>query len=395
LSDLRERNVHVVISNTSNIPIDIVGVRVQPIPFVTVAVGSAPATPVPAGLFGRTESAEVAPTPTPFTLAPQQVALVPIRVAVGNVIQPGDNLLLAAVDAEWQSAGTKRFGAVTVSRTFKSGVYGEDAVLNLLGVPLLLFVPGVIAVVSYLFFARLFRVRSDSEQAIVGVPDNAASKLFGLLFKNPNFWFWSFTISLLVFFAYSVLVRNLLVGYGFPDIARLWLIGAILGFLTALGHKAWMLAQEARKARAVQRHVPDPTAASPQWNLLEVIANNRPDGHARALGELMECEVATYPAANGKRCYVVPVQDAFLPPPVNGKRQRWLSRRVNVRAKEDARRADIDFTLRTGSLDDLKLETNGITLGWEDEEGGPWPKLVSEGDYTLDGRMDSILRLGG
>lgn len=219
LLDLHQRNTILILTNISNVPITVTDI----VPTLT--------NPQEEQL--KTSIAQTAYLP--FVLQPQQSRQITITMKVGSSIVAGNNLLVIRVDANWMRGTLHQQGSTIVTSTFQSGVFGETAILTLMGIPTLLLLPGLLMRVGF----KLFSPPSTTTQQSNGVSIKDLN--------NAEEWFYAISFSLLLFLIYQWISgpyltlitgewqtgRNLLTGYGFIDIVYLWFLSALVGLIAA------------------------------------------------------------------------------------------------------------------------------------------------------------------
>lgn len=148
-----------------------------------------------------------------ITIPPLRSEVVPFAVSTKGRVRPGKQLLLFQVELKLD--GRPRDFMVT--REVTVGVLGESQILNLLGVPSLLFLPGFLAVSSFLAFWRMRILR----------PAGAAT--FPLEEKSSAFWLLSITASMIISGVLIWRRGDFFSFYGLLDLIELWSISIALG----------------------------------------------------------------------------------------------------------------------------------------------------------------------
>jgi len=173
--------------------------------------------------------------PGQFTLQPLSSATIPITVSVGGFVQPGDHLLLYELPVTRNWKGRADTYILVGSQTVKVGVLGETELSLLLAVPILLFLPGFLAIVT----ANLWWLyRKPAEQ----------KDRFPLKAKTEQFWVVAILISILatgLYPSWTWLIlhghsRNYLYGYGLVDLLLAWFLGCLLGTLAYWAYESWL-----------------------------------------------------------------------------------------------------------------------------------------------------------
>lgn len=199
----RPGRLYLMVSNTSNEPLEVV--RVDPVapPFVKVTVED---------------------LAKPKLLGPRDTLVIPCVLEAGGTepIKAGKHLILFKVALKWRSGGRELSGVQVAGHETDVGVLGESEILTALGVPTFLVLPGFLMVVTFGLLWKL--APSPSEQA---------RKEFPLAAKSAEFWLVSVSLSMLAAAAYPQITelfggrRSYLEGYDLVDVIRVW-TGSIL-----------------------------------------------------------------------------------------------------------------------------------------------------------------------
>jgi hypothetical protein len=198
LMEYRPGLVYLVVSNSADFPVTVIGIVPSGPDFVTF-------TPRYAGSSQR--------------LSPRETLSYPIEVKATDAVQPGDHLLLFQVGFEWEEFGQTWRGSIIKSHPVQVGIIGESEILKLIGVPTLLVLPGFLTVITVGWLWRNWW------------PQKPALELDA---KKPEFWALAILLSLFTaLFVYPGVTKGLghprsyLEGYGLRDITWLWM-GSIL-----------------------------------------------------------------------------------------------------------------------------------------------------------------------
>lgn len=151
-------------------------------------------------------------------IQPLRSEVVPFTVTTKGRVRPGKQLLLFQVRLELDG----RMRDFMVTREVTVGVLGESEVLKLLGVPSLLFLPGFLAVSSFLALWRMQILR----------PASAAA--FPLDEKSSGFWLLSITASMIISGVLIWRRGDFFSFYGLLDLIELWSVSIVLGSLIYL-----------------------------------------------------------------------------------------------------------------------------------------------------------------
>jgi hypothetical protein len=167
-------------------------------------------------------------------LLPQQSQKLRIDVEAKGQIEEGQHLLLVEVVIQWNRDNKPLTRSLFASQDFNVEVLAASGILSVLGVSSILFLPGFLGVAVFIVLQRLWDKYWKGEK-------------WQLDLKSPESWVLVLTISIPALLLYPVLSlwwfgdrRNLLKGYGMPDIALLWfasIIAAVLIWIIITGVK--------------------------------------------------------------------------------------------------------------------------------------------------------------
>ncbi|HWM91344.1 MAG TPA: hypothetical protein VN493_11305 [Thermoanaerobaculia bacterium] len=224
----RPGRLYLVVTNTSNEPIEVV--RVEPVApsFIQVTVQE----PSQARALG-----------------PRDTLVIPCVVeAKGNSkdpLKPGKHLILFKVALNWKSSGRALSGFQVASHETDVGVLGESEVLTALGVPTFLVLPGFLMVVTFSLLWKLAPSRSGQ-----------ARKEFPVAAKSAEFWLVAVSLSMLAAALYPRVTerlgarRSYLEGYDLADVIRVWtasILVAAVAFVLLDTLAAWRAAQKQKR----------------------------------------------------------------------------------------------------------------------------------------------------
>jgi len=177
-----------------------------------------------------------------MSIAPNENRTIAINLWAENRVIPGKYLSLFEIPLKWGSSDTERSGELVVTHEFNVEVFGESQILTLLGVPLLLVLPGFLVVGTWSILWPLYPLKPKEE-----IP------AFPLAFATPGFWIVALTISIVLVFFYSfTLDINFLQSYGLLDIGKIWSISALLGILSYFAVRVILKAYRARRVPSEQ-----------------------------------------------------------------------------------------------------------------------------------------------
>jgi hypothetical protein len=162
-------------------------------------------------------------------LEPGDTTIVHLRLTADRPVQPGDALIVLIVRATSRTDGST--STAVSSQKVSLSVLGESGVLQVLGVPSLLFVPGIVlAVVLWALWTYVYPRRAFTVSPSGGIEGKVVMWVFALLpslalpFIYPTITGW---------FGPS---RDYRKAYGLDDILYVWGIAAIAAFIVwALG----------------------------------------------------------------------------------------------------------------------------------------------------------------
>lgn len=238
LFEHRPGRLYVVVTNTSNEPVEVSGVEPVAPPFIQVEVQEPPEE----------------------TLGPRGTLVVPCEVEVRGSgkapVRPGKHLILFKVGLSWRSGGRELSGIQVASHELDVGVLGESEILTALGVPTFLVLPGFLMVVT---FGLLWKV--------VPSPSGQARKDFPLAAKSPELWLVAISLSILAAAVYPLITgglgdrRSYLEGYDLVDVIRVWMgsiLIALVAFLVMHSVGRWQAAQQRKREEERRKSVFSP-----------------------------------------------------------------------------------------------------------------------------------------
>lgn len=237
VSRQRPGTVHVVFKNQRDLSVQITNLRWFGPSFIELRAADAGC---------NTDAAPAAQTAS-HRLGPYEQVIVPILVCPREQIVPGKYSLLATASV---AAGGAPLTVLSASREIQVGVLGESELLNLLGVPSLLLLPGFLFLITWRILGSLR-----------GTPLAGG---FELKPKEAEFWAVAIALSLGFAFLYPLVTelvlpegqRDYLVAYGLRDLVFVYSAAIVLGMF---GYGCWRLIatlQAAYKARQLSRSVP-------------------------------------------------------------------------------------------------------------------------------------------
>jgi hypothetical protein len=150
-------------------------------------------------------------------LSPRETHAFQIDVKADKKVQTGSHLLVFTIQFEWGDGQTR---SLVATQNVRVGVLGESVVLQLLGVPSFLVLPGFLVLVMWglLWTIGLRKSKFDTGQ-------------FPLQFSqqptNPQFWVVAITFSIVILAVYIRFYPDFLRVYGLDDLVLIWLVSAI------------------------------------------------------------------------------------------------------------------------------------------------------------------------
>jgi hypothetical protein len=210
LFEHRPGRLYVMVSNTSNEPLEVVRVDSVAPPFVKVKVED---------------------LAKPKLLGPRDTLVIPCVLEAGGTepIKAGKHLILFKVALKWRSGGRELSGVQVAGHETDVGVLGESEILTALGVPTFLVLPGFLMVVT---FGLLWKLSPS--------PSGQARKEFPLAAKSAELWLVAVSLSMLAAAVYPQITehfggrRSYLEGYDLVDVIRVWtgsILVAVVAFL--------------------------------------------------------------------------------------------------------------------------------------------------------------------
>ena len=158
------------------------------------------------------------------SLAPGDSLVIHLTLTTAGAVQPGDSVILLAVHSIDKVDGST--STAVTSQKVSFSVLGESGVLQVLGVPSLLFVPGIVlAVVLWALWTHVYPRRPFALAPDAGLEGKVVMWVFALLpslalpFLYPTITSWFGP------------ARDYRKAYGLDDILYVWIIAAIAAFI--------------------------------------------------------------------------------------------------------------------------------------------------------------------
>jgi hypothetical protein len=231
LNEQRDGVVYLIINSLADFPLEIAKIDGRSPEFVTLTI---------------TEPQ------LPATLAPNSSLVVLIEVEADPVVQPGKHLLVFTAETSWQQEGRPQTASLVAAHEVEVGVFGESAILTLLGVPAFFLLPGLLLLATY----KILLSWSDS---------SADPSILNIKEKPVEFLVSSITVSLIAMLVYPWLTgqitgveRNYLEAYGLNDVLYLWFASILAGILLfAIVYSVrWLIAEIEERRLAAQTFMP-------------------------------------------------------------------------------------------------------------------------------------------
>jgi hypothetical protein len=187
ISQYRPADLAIVVSNVQSDPITLSHMMVTGVRSVQTTVGNTSNGPVAVDAGSTVDVLRQGPV----VLGPREIRTFPVHLSIGDQVDPGSRMLLVNVDAipgavsRLPSRPLIHQVDTVATKTFSVQVYGEYDILNGIGAPGFLVLPGiVIAVVSVFLVAKASPWRSVVKLGAdgAGVATTAtATTIFGVL----------------------------------------------------------------------------------------------------------------------------------------------------------------------------------------------------------------------
>jgi hypothetical protein len=140
LMEHRPGIVYLVVTNKSDVPIQVTKILLSRPEFITYTVDLPEAG---------------------VTLAPRELHAFPLKIKVIGKVRPGKHLLLFEVAIEWKKAGRPRTGKAIATHQVEVGILGESEILTVLGVPSFLVLPGFLMTMTVGLLWRFVAPRTE------------------------------------------------------------------------------------------------------------------------------------------------------------------------------------------------------------------------------------------
>jgi hypothetical protein len=157
--------------------------------------------------------------PTIQPLAPHATELIAYPVQTKQRVVPGKELIVFDIGLSWGPPAAPLTRRLVATKEVNVGVLGEAAILTVLGVPTLLFLPGflILVTVQLLWDFKVLKSKHDSGQ-------------FTLEAKSAPFWMLAVTLSMPVLLGYRLWIgRQFPRYYNLADLVTIWFASLVLG----------------------------------------------------------------------------------------------------------------------------------------------------------------------
>jgi hypothetical protein len=165
-------------------------------------------------------------------VAGQQTIAIPVDLTASSRVEPGKHTIAYAVSYEFIGSNLEsgvlsddqltNSGEVVVSQTMDVGILAESAILKVLEVPSIFFMPGFLAVVTWSILWSWGVLEPEGSRK--KFPDELVPKP-----SNPQFWVVSITVSIILIACYILFYNHHFLNiYGLRDILILWFISVVI-----------------------------------------------------------------------------------------------------------------------------------------------------------------------
>jgi len=220
--------IYMVITNKAAIPITITELRANKPDFIIFCdpASKDPCPPDKKNDLDRkqfeklTQSSVAIDIKPPVSLQPQSSWVYPLVAQATDEARAGKEQVVFDIGLSWTDAGRPQSGSVLIAQSVPVNVFGESAILTLLGVPSFFMLPGFLALTT--FGALWMRIAPKTKIQ----PE----------LKIPEISLVSVTLSLIAMEVYPLFThRDYLEGYGLSDVMMVWFGSVVI----AAG--AWIL----------------------------------------------------------------------------------------------------------------------------------------------------------
>ena len=240
LAHERQGRIFIIITNQYSRPMTVVNVNPLGPTFIELVN--------PTARDASDKSARLPHPKLPMQILPGQTGTLDYKIEAKSEVVPGKYSLIAAVDVTTED----KLAATVMTAPQEIGVVvlGESDILKFLGIPSLLFLPGVLMLISWRFLWSLGK--SSAEVATYPIQLNSS-----------DFWVIAVALSLFMALIYPWLTglllpssRNFLVAYGFLDFSLIFGISLVATGLFFGGWRGVTKVRQRRQARDLAESSP-------------------------------------------------------------------------------------------------------------------------------------------
>ena len=381
LEEQRPQDVYLLVTNLTDVPLQVAEVRANLPSFVGVMNGQdcVLSSQGVATIYSSAQQSK----PIFIPQRQGQTIRVVLCIPAYTPVLAGKYLMLFDVRLHYMKDGYTTDSSVVATKEFQAGVLGEQEFVGVTSVPFLLLPGFLVVIILGLLLSKVWPKWS-----------------FEVDYKKPEFYLFGVVVSMLIVFVLykpisrwlylllwrvDIRGRQLLAGFSLQDIINIWVIAIALAVLpwALFGGVARLYATS--KARILRNQTP-----TPQDQPLDVLARLE---RSQKPFNLKQANV------DGHRLWELP-----LPSPDPAK--KWVSGRICVRfpaagtLPEDQRQAVADARTRfleylnhsdqtTDLYNTLYAVRNAITMRWDPDQP---PKLVDNKDApTATGAPDDFV----
>ncbi len=161
-------------------------------------------------------------TAVDVTIPAHDKVLAPFALKLEGAIEPGKHKLIFDTNFRWQSGNEQRSGTLLVPYEITSNILGESEILQLLGIPSFLLLPGALLLMVIAMLRKLgWKISRDAGE--LAIPTDV---------KSAEFWVLAVSLSIVAGFVfYLAKGRTYLSGYSTRDMLEVWSFTTLVGVL--------------------------------------------------------------------------------------------------------------------------------------------------------------------